>query len=593
VCSDAPKTVLALPEVQLGLIPGAGGTQRLPKLIGLQAALDMILTGKNIRARKALQLGLVDDLVHPSILERVAVQRARELAEGSRRREAKPKGASEILLGDNPIGRAIVFRKAKEGVLEKTKGKYPAPLAALEAVAAGYNSDEDGYRVEARHFGELSMTPESQELVFLFFATTALKKDSGVDVTPAPAASRVNKLGVVGAGFMGAGIASVASPAGTIVRMKDADTARVAKGLASVREVLRDRLVKKQVTRAQFADLMLQVSGTTDYSGFANTELVIEAVFEDLQVKHQIVRELESVVSPQTIIASNTSTIPIARIAQASARPQRVIGMHFFSPVHKMPLLEIITHPGTDPQVTVSAVQYGRALGKTVIVVRDGPGFYANRILAPYVNAAGLLLDAGVSIDQIDAALVDFGFPVGPITLVDEVGLDVATKAGSIVSEAFGARMAPNESLQRVIKAGRLGRKGKSGFYLYDDAGKKSGVDHSVYELLPMGTRHIPMDAEKIVQRCVYAMLNEAVLCLEDGVLRSARDGDVGAVFGIGFPPFRGGPFRFIDRHGAANVVAILEALDREHPGRYTPAATLRRMAAEQTRFYPSVGKPV
>jgi 3-hydroxyacyl-CoA dehydrogenase / enoyl-CoA hydratase / 3-hydroxybutyryl-CoA epimerase len=593
VATEHPKTVLALPEVQLGLIPGAGGTQRLPKLIGLQAALDMILTGKNIRPRKALQLGLVDDVVHPSILERVAVQRAHELASGTRRREPKAKGASEILLGDNPIGRAIVFRKAKDGVLEKTKGHYPAPLAALDAVAAGYTGDEDGYRVEARQFGELAMTPESKELVFLFFATSSLKKDTGVDVTPAPAATPVRQLGIVGAGFMGAGIASVASPAGSLVRMKDADTTRVAKGLASVREVLKDRLVKKQVTRAQFADLLLQVSGTTDYSGFANTDCVIEAVFEDLQVKHQIVRELEAVVSPRTIIASNTSTIPIGRIAQASSRPERVLGMHFFSPVHKMPLLEIITHAGTDPHVTVSAVQYGRQLGKTVIVVRDGPGFYANRILAPYVNAAGLLLDAGVSIDAIDDALTGFGFPVGPITLVDEVGLDVASKAGAIVADAFGARMAPNESLQRVMRAGRLGRKGKSGFFLYDETGKKSGVDSSVYELLPMGTRHISMDAERIVERCVYGMLNEAVLCLEDGVLRSARDGDVGAVFGIGFPPFRGGPFRFIDRQGAATVVSILEALDREQPGRYVPAETLRRMAREQGRFYPASGRPV
>jgi len=592
IATDSPKTTISLPEVQLGIIPGAGGTQRLPALIGLQAALDMILTGKTVRAKKALQLGLVDEMVHPSILRRVALQRASELADGTRQREAKHRGAGEMLLDENPIGRAIVFRKAREGVLAKTKGLYPAPLAALDAVAAGYTSDGDGYQTEARLFGELAMTPESQELVFLFFATTALKRDMGVEVAPLPKPLPVERLGILGAGFMGAGIASVAIPAGTIVRMKDADTARVAKGLAAVREVMREKLVKKQVTRPQFDDLLLSVSGTTDYSGFGNVDLVIEAVFEDLQVKHQVLREIEAVVPPRAIIASNTSTIPIGRIASASVRPERVLGMHFFSPVHKMPLLEIITHDGNDPQVVVSAVSYGRRLGKTVIVVRDGPGFYANRVLSPYVNAAGLLLDEGVSIESIDDALVKFGFPVGPITLVDEVGLDVATKAGAIVAEAFGARMAPNESIQRVIKSGRLGRKGKRGFYVYDDDGKKGGVDASVYDLLPTGQKRTTVPAARIVQRCVYAMLNEAVLCLEDGILRSARDGDIGAVFGIGFPPFRGGPFRYIGRVGAASVVGTLDELEREFPGRYQAARTLRDMAESGEKFYPA-GKPV
>ena len=594
IATDSPKTAISLPEVQLGLIPGAGGTQRLPALIGLQAALDMILTGKTVRAKKALQLGLVDEMVHPSILRRVAVQRAQELAAGTRRRESKHLGASEMLLDENPIGRAIVFRKAKEGVLAKTKGLYPAPLAALDAVAAGYSSDGDGYQTEARLFGELAMTPESQELVFLFFATTALKRDMGVDgIDVVPKPLPVTRLGILGAGFMGAGIASVASPAGTIVRLKDADVARVAKGLAAVRDVMREKLVKKQVTRPQFDDLLLSVSGTTDYTGFGNVDLVIEAVFEDLQVKQQVLREIEGVVPVRAIIASNTSTIPIGRIASASARPERVLGMHFFSPVHKMPLLEIITHPGNDPQVVVSAVAYGRKLGKTVIVVRDGPGFYANRILSPYVNAAGLLLDEGVGIDAIDEALVKFGFPVGPITLVDEVGLDVATAAGAIVAEAFGARMAPNESIQRVIRAGRLGRKGKRGFYEYDDNGRKGGVDSSVYELLPTGRKRTVQTRDRIVQRCVYAMLNEAVRCLEDGILRSPRDGDIGAVFGIGFPPFRGGPFRFIDRLGAAAVVATLDALERDFPGRYPASTSLRTMAASGERFYTVSGKPV
>jgi 3-hydroxyacyl-CoA dehydrogenase/enoyl-CoA hydratase/3-hydroxybutyryl-CoA epimerase len=267
--------------------------------------------------------------------------------------------------------------------------------------------------------------------------------------------------------------------------------------------------------------------------------------------------------------------------------------MHFFSPVHKMPLLEVIVAPATNEETVATAVAFGKQLGKTVIVVSDGPGFYVNRILAPYINEAGKLLDEGVGMDAIDEALVRFGFPVGPITLLDEVGLDIAGKSGRIMAEAFGARMAPSSTLQRVIESGRVGRKGGSGFYAYDAAGKKEGPSASVYALTPVTGARRTMDAADITDRTVLPMLNEAVRCLEDGVLRSARDGDVGAVFGIGYPPFRGGPFRTIDAMGAADVVRRLAALDDRFPGRYTPAARLREMAARGERFYPSTGKPL
>jgi 3-hydroxyacyl-CoA dehydrogenase/enoyl-CoA hydratase/3-hydroxybutyryl-CoA epimerase len=400
-------------------------------------------------------------------------------------------------------------------------------------------------------------------------------------------------VGILGAGFMGAGIASVAVQQGTLVRLKDADHQRVGKGLAAVRDVVVDRLRKKQITKVQYDDTMSLVGGTVDYSGFGNADLVIEAVFEDLAVKHQVLKEVEEVASSDTIFASNTSTIPIASIARASRRPERVLGMHFFSPVHKMPLLEVITHPRTAPDVTASVVAYGKKLGKTVIVVNDGPGFYVNRILSPYVNEAGRLLDSGVAVDAIDRALVEFGFPVGPITLIDEVGLDVAAKAGAIMAEAFGARLTPPQSLVRVVGAGRLGRKGRKGFYLYDEDGRKGDVDPSMYALLPTGAQRTEMLPDEIWKRLVYAMLNEAARCLEDGILRSPRDGDVGAVFGIGFPPFRGGPFRYMDTVGIANVVSTLAAFDARLSGRYEPAAILHRMAERGERFYPAEGKPV
>lgn len=585
IATDHPKTVLAVPEVQIGLFPGAGGTQRLPRTVGLQAALDMMLTGKNVRAKKALQIGLVHELVHPAILRDIAVQRARDLAAGTRKRHqrVRPGGVKHMLLDDNPVGRSVVMRKAREEVLKKTRGNYPAPLAALDAVAASYHGREHGYREEARLFGEIAMTPQCRELIFLFFATTALKKET-VPGSGTPA--EVSRVGILGAGFMGSGIASVAVQNETTVRLKDADLARVGKGIAAVREVLKERLTRKQITRQEFADLMLLVGGTVDYSGFENADLVIEAVFEDLKVKHAVVREVEAVLPESAVVASNTSTIPIALIAQASRRPERLLGMHFFSPVHRMPLLEVIPTRNTRADVVGTAVAWGRKIGKTVIVVNDAPGFYVNRILAPYLNEAGVLLDAGASIEAIDEAMEKFGFPVGPLTLLDEVGLDIAAKSGGILHQAFGERMAPSQAMRAVVNAGRTGRKGKLGFYRYDADGTKGGADDSLYALLPNASRS-SFTAEEIQQRCALALANEAARTLEEGIVRSARDGDIGAVFGIGFPPFRGGPFRWMDAVGAQKVVDALEDLSARFAPRFTPCDLLVSMARRGERFYP------
>jgi 3-hydroxyacyl-CoA dehydrogenase / enoyl-CoA hydratase / 3-hydroxybutyryl-CoA epimerase len=330
---------------------------------------------------------------------------------------------------------------------------------------------------------------------------------------------------------------------------------------------------------------MSLVGGTVDYSGFESADLVIEAVFEDLDLKHRVLAEVEPAMDPHAIYASNTSTIPISKIAAQAAHPERVLGMHFFSPVHKMPLLEVITTPSTTPEATVSAVAYGKKLGKTVIVVNDGPGFYTTRTLSAYMNEAGRLLDEGAAIDAIDNALVDFGFPVGPITLLDEVGIDVGGKVGLVLSEAFGARMAPSEAMKRVVLAGRTGRKGGKGFYRYDEDGKKGSVDESIYEIVG-GTRS-EMPVDEMVQRPLLAMINEAARCLEEKILRSPRDGDIGAVFGIGFPPFRGGPFRYVDSVGAQRIVEQLESLNGRFPGRFEPADILVSMARGRALFYP------
>ena len=594
VVTEHPKTVVGLPEVQLGLIPGTGGTQRLPRLIGLPNALDMILRGRNVRPKKALKMGLVDDVVHPAILRDIAVQRAKELAAGTRKRSQgrTERGAEGLLLERNRFGRGLVLKKARQSVMQQTHGLYPAPLAALDVIRVGYEQGEDaGFKEESRRFGELAMTEVSRQLIFLFFATNSLKKDPGVS-PPVPAPRPVEKLGVLGAGFMGAGITSVAVQQGTLVRLKDTDSARVGKGLAAVRDVVKERYTKRQITRQQLDDMMALTGGTTEYTGFGNVDLVIEAVFEDIDLKHRVLREVEPLLPEDAIYASNTSTIPISQIAEAAARPNRVLGMHFFSPVHKMPLLEVIATGETDDDAIVTAVAYGKQLGKTVIVVNDAPGFYTTRILSAYMNEAGRLLDEGASITALDEALTSFGFPVGPLTLLDEVGIDVGGKVGQVLHEAFGARMAPSESLHRIVASGRTGRKGRKGFYLYDEAGKKGDVDPSVYEVLPGGAQRHEIPARDMQMRCVLAMVNEAALCFDEGVLRSTVDGDVGAVFGIGFPPFRGGPFRYVDAQGASRIVDDLELLNERFPGRFAPAEVLVRNARRQERFYPTRGDP-
>jgi 3-hydroxyacyl-CoA dehydrogenase/enoyl-CoA hydratase/3-hydroxybutyryl-CoA epimerase len=312
-------------------------------------------------------------------------------------------------------------------------------------------------------------------------------------------------------------------------------------------------------------------------------DLLIEAVFEDLALKQEMVRAFEAV-NPRGIFATNTSSIPIAEIAKAARRPEAVVGMHYFSPVNKMPLLEVIATPQTAPEVVATAVAVGKRQGKTVILVGDGPGFYVNRILGPYMNEAAWLLAEGAAIEDVDKALTGFGFPVGPITLLDEVGIDVGAKVGAILHAGFGDRMKPPDALQALVKSGRLGRKNGKGFYLYAD-GKKQGVDASVYDLLG-GRERTPVPREQIAERLALALVNEAAGALGDGIVRSARDGDMGAVFGIGFPPFRGGPFRLADAMGVQAVVDKLEALRARHGDRFAPSARLVEQARRGTPFH-------
>ena len=587
VATDHPKTVLGLPEVQLGLIPGAGGCQRLPRLIGARAALDMILTGKTERASKALRLGLVDEVVPRSILRQVAISAGDRLARQGLPKRSQKAGLAGWILDRTAAGRQLVYRGARKQLLQKTGGHYPAPLAALEAVRVGLEQGiTAGLAEEHRAFGELAVGDVSRKLVQIFFATTALKKDDGVRAgTAVP--RQIRRLGVVGSGFMGAGIAGTAVLNVEVdTRLKDSDLTRVGKGLKAATGLLKERLERRRLTLPQYERLSGLLSGGTDFSGFSRADLVIEAVFEELEVKRQVLAEVEAEIRADAIFATNTSTIPIHQIAARARHPERVLGMHFFSPVDRMPLLEVIPTEATSRDTIVTAVRFGRRMGKTVIVVADRPGFWVNRILSPYLNEAGHLLQEGVRIELIDGTMTEFGFPVGPVALMDEVGLDVAQKAGSVMHEAFGDRMKPAASLARMLGATRLGRKNGLGFYRYK-AGHKAGVDRSVFALLAVRPTD-DIDAEVVEQRLVYAMLNEAAMACADRVVRSPRDADMGAIFGIGFPAFRGGPLRMIDDLAPARVVETLYQLQEHFGERFRPAPSLLDMAKAGGRYYPA-----
>nr|WP_226790006.1 fatty acid oxidation complex subunit alpha FadJ [Rahnella sikkimica] len=581
VCSLDDKTQLGLPEVQLGLLPGSGGTQRLPRLIGAPKALDMMLTGRSIRAKQALRMGLVDDAVPYSILLKTALER---VAKGRRSRPPLPWQAR---LAGGPLGKSLLFYFVRKQTRAKTHGNYPATEKIIDVVKTGLDQGSgNGYQAEARAFGELVMTPQSAALRGLFFASTALKKEKGADAEPLP----VSRVGILGGGLMGGGIANVtATRAGLPVRIKDINHEGIRHALKYSWDLLEKKVRSRRLTRNEQQRQMMLISGTTDYSGFSQIDIVVEAVFEDLKLKQSMVAEIEKNAAPHTIFASNTSSLPIHQIAEKATRPERVIGLHYFSPVDKMPLVEVIPHAGTSAQTISTTVSLAKKQGKTAIVVGDSAGFYVNRILAPYINEAARCLLAGEPVDHIDNALVNFGFPVGPVQLLDEVGIDVGTKIGPILVEAFGERFAAPSGFDAVLQDDRKGRKNGKGFYLYGQKGrgtKKKQVDPSVYRLLNV-TPKAQQSGEEIAQRCVMLMLNEAVRCLDENVIRSARDGDLGAVFGIGFPPFRGGPFRYIDTLGAASVVKTLEQLAQRYGEHFTPCEGLRRRAEQGERFCP------
>lgn len=582
VCTDAAITQLGLPEVQLGLLPGSGGTQRLPRLIGIQQAMKMMLTGAPARAKQAKKYGIVDDMVPESILLDVAI----ELAKKGKPNRAKPKlSMVNRILEETPFGRNMLFKQARKQTLSQTKGNYPAPERIIDCIETGISDGiRDGLRVEARHFGALVMTPESAQLRNIFFATTDMKKEQGVDGIEA---SEIRKIGVLGGGLMGGGIAYVtATKAKVPARIKDIRPKGIANAIRYSYDILNKRVKRKILLKSKMQQQLALLTGSTDYSGFKDTDMVIEAVFEDLPLKQQMVADVEANCQSSTIFASNTSSIPITQIAEKAARPENVIGLHYFSPVDKMPLAEVIAHEKTSDETISTTVEFAKRQGKTPVVVKDGAGFYVNRILAPYMNEAASIVLGGEPIEHIDKSLVKFGFPVGPVKLLDEVGIDVGTKIIPFLVEQFGQRFTAPDAFDKVLEDGRKGKKNGKGFYSY--VGKKPGkeVDESIYALLNI-TPAQKMKGDVIAERSVLMMLNEAARCLDEGVIRNPRDGDIGAIFGIGFPPFKGGPFRYMDSLGIQNVVEKLEQYSTSIDEKFAPADILVKMAKEGTQFYP------
>lgn len=590
IASDSSKTILGLPEVKLGLLPAAGGTQRLPRLLGLPTALNMMLTGRNIFARPARKMGLVDALIHPYGLASAARKMALDMAAGKPPRRRRPPLLQRIL-GRSPA-RKLVFRKSRQMVSRQTFGNYPAPFKIIEAVETGLEKGlESGLAAESRFFEILARSEQAKELIQLFFAMNSRKKNPAAEK-----ARPVNGLAVLGAGFMGAGIAAVSASRGMTVLLKDISREALARGEKVIWEEFNRKVKKRALSAFQRDQIFSRVSGITDYSSLRKCPLVIEAVFEDLDLKQKVLGEVEQHVAEDCVFASNTSSLPISKISRNARHPSRVLGMHYFSPVSKMPLLEIIATPRTEEWVVATAVEVGIRQGKTVIVVNDGPGFYTTRILAPMLNEALLLIQEGGEIRHIDRTMKQFGFPVGPLTLIDEVGIDVGAHVAEVLEELFAARGVQGvDTMKRLQDAGFLGRKNRQGFYHYPSTdggkrrfgGKKKEENQTIYRFFGEAPRR-KLDEAEIQNRLSLVMVNEAAYCLQDGILNRPEDGDLGAVLGLGFPPFLGGPFRYIDRLSAPVVLSMLGDLEKRFGKRFTPAQIIHDQAAAGKKFYPA-----
>ena len=574
--SDNSKTALGLPEVMLGVLPGFGGTYRLPKRVGLPAALDMILTGKQIKGKAAYKMGLADAIL--------PIERMKELAPEYLNKPKKKKSLKEELekaAMDNFLTRKIIFQKAREQVMKTTKGFYPAPLKILEVLEGGAGKSRSDYlAMEAQAFAELSQSVQSKNLQHIFFLTDNSKKLDNKDQLPS-----IKRGAVIGAGVMGGGIAWLFAHNNQSPLMKDISTAALELGLKQASQNFSGALKRRRMTEDEFNRKMRSIEPTLSLEGMKSADLVIEAVVENMDLKKKVFAELENYVRPDTLLTSNTSSLSVQEMSKALKHPERFAGLHFFNPVNKMPLVEIITHDKVDPKTIQTLIKWTLDVKKTPIVVKDGPGFLVNRILAPYLNEAAFLLEEGVTVEALDEAALNFGMPMGPCRLMDEIGLDVCVKVGKIMHEGLGERANPSSLSTKLYEEKLLGRKNNKGFYIYDEKGKSTGKNPDISKLL--GTKKKHMDEMMIQMRLFLPMVNEAAYILADKICDKAATVDVGMIYGTGFPPFKGGLLRWADTEGLEQIVERLNNFAKEvSEDRYHVAPMLSLMVNDKRKFY-------
>lgn len=600
LASDDPSTKIGLPEVNLGVLPGGGGCVRLPRKVGLATALDLILTGKSLDGKRAYRAGLVEAVIAKENFMEGAIQWCLKnwdaLNEG-RRLAPKPNfggmgGPIGAALEKTLPGRMFMMKKAKEGVLAKTRGHYPGPLKILEVLSktsAQYgpklqgNDRDESLAIEAKAFGELAAGDVAKNLIRLFFMTEEVKKQSGAAGVDVKSLAPIKMGAVLGAGVMGGGIAQLLADKKIPVRMKDITTQALATGIAAATKVFSYSVKKRKISKREFLQRLGLIAPTLDYQGFQSVDCVIEAVVENMDVKKKVLADLEKDVKADCLIATNTSSLSVSEMQTALSKPERFVGMHFFNPVHRMPLIEVIQGAKTDPKAVAQIYELCKRLGKIPVVVKDAPGFIVNRLLMSYLNEATYLLQEGGDIATIDKMVLDFGMPMGPFELIDEVGIDVGDKVAKVLYEQLGDRMKPSEVNHKVKDSGRLGKKNQKGFYTYNAQSKKQEVDSEAQAMFP-GNKHF--ESEEVVDRCMLPMINEAARCLEEHVVQKAEDVDLGMIMGTGFPPFRGGLLRYADSVGISAIVEKLKHYETAVSSRFKPSEAILKMAAEGRSFY-------
>ncbi len=603
VMSNDPAARIGLPETLLGIIPGMGGCVRMPWKVGIAQAFDLILSGKTLTGEKAYKAGLADACIQKENFEESVFTWVNSNLSKLKKRERiakEPKlggmgGVVGAMLENNPIGRSVVFKKAREGVLSKTKGKYPAPMEAIrviEEIGTGYQANFRGKKrdqvllVEAKGFGQMAATDVSKACIQLFFLTEGIKKANGLTDGKTAETKKIASGAVLGAGVMGGGIAHLLADKGVSVIMKDIGLPGLEIGIQSALALFKKSLKRKSITHRQFEQKLNRIAPTTTYDGFKGSEVVIEAVIEKMELKQAVLKELENFVQDDCVIATNTSSLSVTKMQSVMAKPERFAGMHFFNPVHRMPLVEVIRGEKSSDLAVSQIFQFSKQIGKTPIVVKDSPGFLVNRLLMPYLTEAAVMVSEGVRIEEMDPAMLEFGMPMGPIELIDEVGLDVGDKVGHILHDAFGERMSTPNTFSKLLEQKRLGKKTGAGFYLYSGKDKKDKqLDPNIYQILGVNPEKNKITAEEIVDRCVFSMVNEAARCLEEKVVETPQDVDLGMIMGTGFPPFRGGLLRFADAYGVAKIVTRLEELSKKYGMRFTPSEALKKVAA-RGKFY-------